>query len=338
MNNITIIMNNITTVINEFASNYTFLYIMSLIIAGVIASKIDSYDPLVSVPFFKNGYNCPAYMDIWKGSKSRKAKRGEEFYNKYKGNFDKANHDNATYDGKEFIVFLLLAYILYKPINWLLYTTNNTFYIINPAFTWFLMLFLLAIIRVCSSKYHFLYEKHLNTDTSKFKYALYRFFGDALSLNRDEGLVGDCFLSIIFNGIIIVPLTLAYKFLPNAGIKVLFIIIPLLKIFFIYNYKGEYKKHFGEEAQRELKYKLEHTEYPETIEEFYRFSEKQAYRKEQSKIITSKYGFNECSTKSEAKRLYKKLMKQNHPDNGGDETIAAEITSEYNATISILDN
>lgn len=332
MSNITIIMNNITTVINEFVSNHTFLYIMSLIAAVVIASKIDRDRPLASVPFFVNGYNGPIYMNLYKGSKSRKAKRGEEFYNKYKGNFDKANHDNATYEGRDIIVFLLLAYILYKPINWLLCTTNNTFYIVNPVFIWYLIFFILVIIRICSSKYHYLYDNRLNTDTSKFKYALYRFF-----CNPDHREID--FWDFLFTGIIkILPLTLAYKFLPNAGIKILLVILLLLKIFSMVDYKDGYKSHFSEEAQRELKYKLEHTEYPETIEEFYRFSEKQAYRNEQSKIITSKYGFNECSTKSEAKRLYKKLMKQNHPDNGGDETIAAEITSEYNATISILDN
>lgn len=52
-------------------------------------------------------------------------------------------------------------------------------------------------------------------------------------------------------------------------------------------------------------------------------------------MLKSKY-FSGCKTKYELKQVYKCLLKQHHPDNGGDVAIMQEINAEYAVLSAIL--
>lgn len=48
----------------------------------------------------------------------------------------------------------------------------------------------------------------------------------------------------------------------------------------------------------------------------------------------SRFGFNECSSEREVKKLYRKLSKELHPDLGGDQNKFIEMKSEYNSAMN----
>ena len=70
----------------------------------------------------------------------------------------------------------------------------------------------------------------------------------------------------------------------------------------------------------------------ESVQDYKKQQRFKQYQKENVDVVPSNTltdYFDECNTKKDLMRKYKKLVKKYHPDNGGDALIFVEINQQY---------
>lgn len=281
-----------------------------------------------SVKFYKNQYTSKDRYDM--------AKNGDYFKKCYRINLEEYEEDGpglynyrrATYDGHHFIALIFLGYILYRPLDWLYSGCDTNFCIISPLVTWYIVFFLIGALAFALSKNNYIYQECLwdfEKDGFTKKGVYLHELGNVLGAR--DGIFSAYYLWFL------PVLTICYRLS-----SVLFIIAAAFIILFIHLLCKTGVNNFDIEFHKSL-----HRKYDETVDNYEEWANnfskewEQKYKDENEfSKTTFKHGFDACKSKEDAKILYKKLMKENHPDNGGSEEVAAEITYEYNLLLKHL--